>query len=419
MTSYIIVEHPEAVDYNTKVCCKTTDGVFYEVPKEYFRTNSSFTRKCMSLTEPLSTPLDKEQFDFFASLLEKASLLSVKVVEEGSKNNSVNDWMRNLDKRQLKFVRQCLDVSFWEGKNVPFYEEKLPKIGDIVWVKITQVNPTSATAQLMEYGQFEGTIPYTEVTRRRVRSIGKFIKVGRTEAVQVIRMDEVKGYIDLSKREVTVPESKACEGRFRKGSDVRSIVCHVAEECNITPADAMSMIAYPLYRREPGKHAYTWLKELNDTKDIDGILGPLNLPKNIIESLMECLQKALRLRVLTLAAQVDLTCTAPNGVQHIRDVLLLGKSFSKVSELEISVIIIGPPLYDLRIRTDLREEGLNLLKDAISAMQIELAKRGGILKVSKEPYAMGEEDVAPKTADGDNSEDEDEGDDIEQVSYDN
>lgn len=413
MSSYRIVEHPETVDYSMKACCKTTDGVFFEVPKEYFRTNSSFTRKIVGMTEPLSTQLDKDQFEFFASLLEKASLLSVKVVEEASKNNSVNEWMRGLDKRQLKFVRQCLDVSLWEGKNVPFYEEKLPKINDIVWVKVTQVNETSATAQLLEYGQCEGTIAYTEVTRRRVRSIGKFIKVGKTEAAQVIRMDEVKGYIDLSKKQVTSAESKACEGRFRKGSDVRSIVTHVAEECNISPADAMSMIAYPLYRREPGKHAYTWLKELHETKNVDGILGPLNLPKNVIQSLMDCLQKALRLRVLTLAAQVDLTCTAPDGVFHIRDVLSLGKSFSKGSDLEISIIIIGPPLYDLRIRTDNREDGLALLTDAIVAMQIELAKRGGVLKTTKEPYVMGEEDAGQQNADGDISEDDDDADDIE------
>lgn len=407
MTSYSIVENPETVDYNSKVCCKTTDDVYYEVPKEYFRTNSSFTRKCMTMVEPLATPLDKEQFEFFASLLEKATLLSVKVVDEASKNNSVNEWMRLLDKRQLKFVRQCLDVSLWEGKNVPFYEEKLPQIGDIVWVKITQVNDTSAGAQLLEYGQCEGTIPYTEVTRRRVRSIGKFIKVGKTEAAQVIRMDEVKGYIDLSKKQVTSAETKACEGRYRKGSDVRSIVCHVAEECNLTPTDAMVMIAYPLYRREPGKHAYSWLKELNDSKDVEGILGPLNLQKNVIKSLMEGLQKAFRHRVLTLAANVDLTCTAPDGVSHIRDVLLLGKSFSKESELEISIIIIGPPYYDLRIRTDLREEGLALLYDAITAMQIELAKRGGVLKVAKEPYVMGEDDFNDNVGVGGNSDDDD------------
>eukprot|EP00796_Vickermania_ingenoplastis_P001481 gene1481-870_t len=410
MTSYSVIDNPENVDWGSKCCCKTTDGVFYEIPKDYFRNNATLTRRKMSLNEPFGVPLNKEHFEKFLVLLEKAALLgSVSVAEgEGRSDNENLSWMRDLDKRQVKFVRQCLDLSTWDGKNVPFYEEKLPKIKDVVWVKVTQVNDTSAVVQLMEYGQCDGTIPYTEVTRRRVRSIGKFIKVGKTEAAQVIRMDEAKGYIDLSKKQVTLSEAQACEARFRKGSDVRSIVCHVAEECGIAPQEAMKMIAYPLYRREPGKHAYNWLKELNDSKDVDGILGPLNLTPRVTDCLMECLQKTLRLRVLTLAAQVDITCTAADGVTHIRDVLLVGRDFGKGKEpeIDISVIIVGPPLYDLRIRTDLREDGLALMQRAIDAMKIAMAQRGGTLKVTKEPYVMGEEDAGQKAGDEEDEEDE-------------
>lgn len=406
MSSYRVVDDPDSVDYTTMVCWKTTDGIFYEIPKEYFRGKSSSVRKSLNLTEPFSTPLDNATFQPFVVLLEKSAILSVKVEDDG-KTETENAWMRALDKRQLKFVRQFLNISTWGGKSVPFYEEKHPKIKDVVWVKIVQVNDTSAVVQLQEYGLCDGTIPYTEVTRRRVRSIGKFIKVGKCEAAQVIRLDEVKGYIDLSKKQVTPAEAKACEARFRKGNDVRSIVCHVADACGIEPLEAMKMIAYPLYRRQPGKHAFDWLKELHDTKDVDGILGPLNIPKRVVDCLMENLQRTLRLRVLTLAAQLDISCTSPDGVTQIRDVLLLGRNFGKGQELDISVIIIGPPLYDLRIRTDLREDGLAFLTAAISAMTIEMAKRGGILKVTKEPYVMGEDGSKEKEVD-EVSEDEEE-----------
>ena len=43
----------------------------------------------------------------------------------------------------------------------------------------------------------------SELSRRRIRSIQKLIRVGRDEVVVVLRVDKEKGYIDLSKRRVS------------------------------------------------------------------------------------------------------------------------------------------------------------------------------------------------------------------------
>ena len=76
-----------------------------------------------------------------------------------------------------------------------------------------------AYVQLLEYENIEGMILLSELTRRRIRSVSKLIKVrrwsqvgriipyqqnhvqvGRIEPAMVLRVDEDKGYIDLSKR---------------------------------------------------------------------------------------------------------------------------------------------------------------------------------------------------------------------------
>jgi translation initiation factor 2 subunit 1 len=48
----------------------------------------------------------------------------------------------------------------------------------------------------------EGMILSTEVTRKRVKSVKKLIKVGKQEVMSVIRVDKEKRYIDLSKKQV-------------------------------------------------------------------------------------------------------------------------------------------------------------------------------------------------------------------------
>lgn len=403
MTSYHVVEGPTSVDFKVNCCCKTTDGVFYEVPKDFFRLNQNLARRKLSAEEPFDVPVDNKTFEPFLALLEKASILSAQAVEGEAKGNDEEkpEWMRDLNKRQLKFVCGCLGNTNWSGDSVPFYEEPLPKINQVVWVRFTQVHDTSAQVALLEYGKREGIIPYTEVTRRRVRSMGKLIKIGRTEAAQVIRIDTDKGYIDLSKKQVTPTEATACEANYRKGNEVRSIVCHVADECDIDPFEAMQKIAYPLYRREPGKHAWNWLYELNQTQDVQGILGPLSLPQNVVDSLLVCLKKAMRTKVLTLHAEVEITCFACDGVNAIRDVLLLGRNYGEGKEpnIPLSVTIIGPPKYGLRARTDMKEEGLQLMKEAIEAMKLEIAQRGGQLKVVTPPQAIGDDEKADKNED--------------------
>jgi translation initiation factor 2 subunit 1 len=68
----------------------------------------------------------------------------------------------------------------------------------------------------------------SELSRRRIRSIQKLIRVGRNEVVVVLRVDKEKGYIDLSKRRVSPEDITKCEERFMKARTVSSIMRHVA-----------------------------------------------------------------------------------------------------------------------------------------------------------------------------------------------
>ena len=68
----------------------------------------------------------------------------------------------------------------------------------------------------------------SELSRRRIRSVNKLIRVGRSECVVVIRVDKDKGYIDLSKRRVDPKDINQCDERYAKAKAVNSIVRHVA-----------------------------------------------------------------------------------------------------------------------------------------------------------------------------------------------
>ena len=71
-----------------------------------------------------------------------------------------------------------------------FYEQKYPEIDDVVMVNVRSIADMGAYVHLLEYNNIEGMILLSELSRRRIRSINKLIRVGRTEPVVVIRVDK-------------------------------------------------------------------------------------------------------------------------------------------------------------------------------------------------------------------------------------
>jgi translation initiation factor 2 subunit 1 len=99
--------------------------------------------------------------------------------------------------------------------NCRYYEEKYPEVDSFVMVNVKQVRflPVSncglvlcglraftsqiaemgAYVKLLEYDNIDGMILLSELSRRRIRSIQKLIRIGRNEVVVVLRVDKEKG----------------------------------------------------------------------------------------------------------------------------------------------------------------------------------------------------------------------------------
>ena len=102
------------------------------------------------------------------------------------------------------------------GAGGRMYESKFPEIDDLVMVQVRSIAEMGAYVALMEYDNIEGMILLSELSRRRIRSINKLIRVGKQEVCMVLRVDKEKGYIDLSKRRVSAEDVLACDERFQR-----------------------------------------------------------------------------------------------------------------------------------------------------------------------------------------------------------
>jgi translation initiation factor 2 subunit 1 len=61
------------------------------------------------------------------------------------------------------------------------------------YLSISQIAEMGAYVKLLEYDNIDGMILLSELSRRRIRSIQKLIRIGRNEVVIVLRVDKEKG----------------------------------------------------------------------------------------------------------------------------------------------------------------------------------------------------------------------------------
>ena len=139
-----------------------------------------------------------------------------------------------------------------------FYSARYPEIESLVMVNVRTIADMGAYVSLLEYNNIEGLILLSELSRRRIRSINKLIRVGRNEVAMVLRVDKDKGYIDLSKRRVSPEDVAACEDRFNKAKAVNGVLRHLAERRKLLLEELYERIAWPLYKKYG--HAYDAFK---------------------------------------------------------------------------------------------------------------------------------------------------------------
>merc|ERR1719498_246553 len=156
--------------------------------------------------------------------------------------------------------------------NCRMYENEFPEIDDVVMVQVTSIAEMGAYVALLEYNNIEGMILLSELSRRRIRSVNKLIRVGKQEVCMVLRVDREKGYIDLSKRRVSPEDVQKCDEKFQKSKAVHSIMRHVSEVQHVDREALYAQTAWPLYAKFP--HAYDAFRAaISDP----GIVSSLNM----------------------------------------------------------------------------------------------------------------------------------------------
>jgi translation initiation factor 2 subunit 1 len=299
-----------------------------------------------------------------------------------------------------------------------------------------------AYVSLLEYGGIEGMILLSELSRRRIRSVQKLIKVGRQEPVMVLRVDKEKGYIDLSKRRVSPedvavsraigvyrdwpaerpacpawrapppsPRSPAapaaaraarppqkCEERFAKSKLVHSIMRHVAETSGADLEALYTQVTWPLYKLYGHAHdaframitdaeAEAVFKRLQD--EVHGGADIPVLSASVKDGILKNVRRRLTPQPLKIRADVEMTCFNYDGVEHIKTAMRAAAACG-TEECEVKVKLVAPPLYVLTTQALDKAVGVEVLTGAVDACKASIEANKGNMRVKEAARAVSE-----------------------------
>ncbi|EEH23608.2 hypothetical protein PABG_05819 [Paracoccidioides brasiliensis Pb03] len=266
--------------------------------------------------------------------------------------------------------------------NCRFYEEKFPEIDSFVMVNVKQIAEMGAYVKLLEYDNIDGMILLSELSRRRIRSIQKLIRVGRNEVVVVLRVDKEKGIVS--------PEDVIkCEERYNKSKLVHSIMRHVAEKTKTPMETLYSEIGWPLNKKF-GHSIDAFKLSITNPSVWDDVTFPNQVVKDELQSYIS---KKLTPHPTKVRADVEVTCFSYEGIDAVKDALRTAES-NNTQDAQVKVKLVSPPLYVLTSHCLDKNHGIAVLEEAIKSISDRIQASDGALVVKMAPKAVTEHDDA-------------------------
>jgi len=189
----------------------------------------------------------------------------------------------------------------------------------------------------------------SHVTAKRVRSVQKHLKIGRREMMEVLRIDEAKMYIDLSKKSIMPDGRDEATQRWHKSRKVHEIIFETAIKLKEPLEVLYEAWGWELYEKCGYDHALDALRVA--MQDPEQIFSKLNISDDHKEKLVETLNRKLTVQPFKIRVDFCLTCTGYDGVEAIREALLTAKHEVNDETWQLEFKLIAPPHYKCEVVT--------------------------------------------------------------------
>lgn len=252
--------------------------------------------------------------------------------------------------------------------------QEMPEQGEIVLATVTKVMDHGAYVTLDEYGGIQGFLHISEIAPGWIRSINRFVKENEKKVLLVKKVNESRGDIDLSLKQVSKDQKKHKLKEVKKFEKGKTLLKNLQEKADLSDKE-IEKLEDEIYSNfdsvydafiEIGRHGIDSVKNLKLSKKtasvIEDICSKIKLPSVEIRGIME------------------ITNNKSDGIEIIKKTLL--EVLKKDPAIDITYL--GAPKYRLSVTADDFKSAEKTLKPIILEIQQNIEKKKGEFKFTRE-----------------------------------
>ncbi|ADP77819.1 translation initiation factor 2 subunit alpha (aeIF-2a) [Methanothermus fervidus DSM 2088] len=214
-----------------------------------------------------------------------------------------------------------------------------PEEGELVVATVKKVRDYGAFVRLEEYKGKEGFIHISEVSSGWVKNIRDFVKENQKIVARVVRVNPVKGQVDLSLKGIREDQKRKKIQQWRIEQKAEKFLELAAKSLNKDLETAY---------KELGKIVVENFGDLYAVFEVaadegEKALIDVGIPKDWAKAITEVAVKNIKPSKVKITGYVDLISYAPNGVEIIRDAL------KKIEDKDIEIQVVGAPRYRITV----------------------------------------------------------------------
>lgn len=254
-----------------------------------------------------------------------------------------------------------------------------PMVGELVIATIRRIESYGAYVFLDEYHK-EGLLHISEISSRWVRNIRNHVREGQKVVLQVLRLDQSRGHIDLSIRRVSKDERRKKIEDWKKTRKAETLLKSAASTLKLDDVEMYEKAGAKLIDRYgslyPGLEAAA--------KRGAEPLTEAGVPKRIAKTLAEIARDKIIVKGVTIHGVFELTSMDPRGIELIKGTLLETKKVAEANEAEVALYTLGAPKYRIEVIAEDYKKAEAVLENIVTATEASWSGQEGRFSFSRE-----------------------------------
>lgn len=249
-----------------------------------------------------------------------------------------------------------------------YKKEGMPEEDELVLCTCTNVHHHSVFAKLDEYDK-TGMIHISEVSPGRIRNLRDYVVEGKKMICKVLRIDKVKGHIDLSLRRVNEGQKRKKNDEIKQEQRAEKIIEGFAKANDLDENKIYDKISGAVFDK------YEYIHEcFNDVVDNKADLSKLAIENKISEGLTEFIKDKIKPPSVQISGDLMMISFNPEGVEDIKEAIKKSESSIKG---DFSIRYVGGGKYKVIVNSSNYKDAEKIMKKGIDTAIKFIEKKGG------------------------------------------